>query len=97
MATIDLPLLPLGKGRDLDAERGVECPGDLPAASDPDLVERARATRSGSDAAGRSPGHSTPRSLLRSVPRPSGRSGRSTVVMVPILFVELPGQSSAPL
>lgn len=42
MTTIDLPLLPLGKGRDLVAERGVECPGDLPAASDPDLVERAR-------------------------------------------------------
>ena len=35
----------LGKGRDLDAERGVECPGDLPAASDPDLVERARAAK----------------------------------------------------
>ena len=42
MSIIDLPLLPLGKGRDLDAERGVECPEDLPAASDPDLVERAR-------------------------------------------------------
>jgi quinolinate synthase len=45
MTAIDLPLLPLGKGRDLDAERGVECPGDLPAASDPDLVERARAAK----------------------------------------------------
>src|SRR6476660_5826049 len=45
MATIDLPLLPLGKGTDLTAERGVECPGDLPAASDPDLVERARAAK----------------------------------------------------
>src|SRR6476620_2376794 len=45
MATIDLPLLPLGKGRDLDAERGVECPGDLPAASDPDLVARAEAAK----------------------------------------------------
>ncbi|PVG82715.1 quinolinate synthase [Nocardioides gansuensis] len=42
MTTIDLPLLPLGKGRDLTTERGVECPGDLPAASDPDLVARAR-------------------------------------------------------
>ena len=42
MNVVDLPLLPLGKGRDLEAERGVECPGDLPAASDPDLVERAR-------------------------------------------------------
>ncbi len=42
MSIVDLPLLPLGKGRDLDAERGVECPGDLPAASDPDLVARAR-------------------------------------------------------
>jgi quinolinate synthase len=45
MSLVDLPLLPLGKGRDLDAERGVECPGDLPAASDPDLVERARAAK----------------------------------------------------
>lgn len=45
MTTIDLPLLPLGKGRDLDAERGVECPGDLPAASDPDLVARALAAK----------------------------------------------------
>jgi quinolinate synthase len=41
----DLPLLPLGKGRDLDAERGVECPGDLPAASDPGLVARAVAAK----------------------------------------------------
>ncbi|MBE7323311.1 quinolinate synthase NadA [Nocardioides sp. Y6] len=45
MTTIDLPLLPLGKGRDLDSERGVECPGDLPAPSDPHLVERARAAK----------------------------------------------------
>ena len=45
MSTVDLPLLPLGRGRDLGSERGVECPGDLPAASDPDLVERARAAR----------------------------------------------------
>lgn len=45
MTTIDLPLLPLGKGRDLTSERGVECPGDLPAASDPDLVARARAAK----------------------------------------------------
>jgi quinolinate synthase len=45
MTTIDLPLLPLGRGRDLDSERGVECPGDLPPASDPTLVERARAAK----------------------------------------------------
>jgi quinolinate synthase len=45
MSAIDLPLLPLGRGRDLTAERGVECPGDLPPASDPDLVERARAAK----------------------------------------------------
>ena len=44
-STVDLPLLPLGPGKDLGAERGVECPGDLPAASDPDLVERARAAK----------------------------------------------------
>jgi quinolinate synthase len=45
MTTVDLPLLPLGKGKDLGAERGVECPGDLPAASDPDLVARATAAK----------------------------------------------------
>ncbi|KRD36929.1 MULTISPECIES: quinolinate synthase NadA [Oerskovia] len=39
------PLLLLGQGRDLASERGVECTGELPAASDPDLVERARAAR----------------------------------------------------
>jgi quinolinate synthase len=38
-------LLLLGRGRDLLSERGVECPGDLPAPSDPDLVDRARAAR----------------------------------------------------
>ncbi|WP_375433388.1 quinolinate synthase NadA [uncultured Friedmanniella sp.] len=32
----------LGRGSDPRSERGVECPGDLPAASDPGLVERAR-------------------------------------------------------
>jgi len=45
MTTVDLPLLPLGRGIDLDSERGVDCPGDLPPASDPDLVERARAAK----------------------------------------------------
>ncbi|SFC07234.1 quinolinate synthetase [Nocardioides terrae] len=45
MTTVDLPLLPLGRGIDLDSERGVECPGDLPPASDPTLVERARAAK----------------------------------------------------
>ncbi|MEA2207426.1 MAG: quinolinate synthase, partial [Blastocatellia bacterium] len=40
--TVELPLLPLGLGTDRSSERGVECPGDLPAASDPDLVARAR-------------------------------------------------------
>lgn len=38
-------LLLLSRGADLASERGVECPGDLPAASDPGLVERARAAR----------------------------------------------------
>ncbi|MBI1377659.1 MAG: quinolinate synthase NadA [Frankiales bacterium] len=37
-----LALLLLGRGADPQSERGVECPGDLPAPSDPDLVERAR-------------------------------------------------------
>ncbi len=45
VSIIDLPLLPLGRGKDLGTERGVECPGDLPAASDPTLVERARAAK----------------------------------------------------
>ena len=40
-----LALLLLGHGSDPDSERGVECPGDLPAPSDPDLVERARAAK----------------------------------------------------
>jgi quinolinate synthase len=38
-------LLLLGRGADPDSERGVECPGGLPAASDPDLVQRARAAK----------------------------------------------------
>jgi quinolinate synthase len=38
-------LLLLGRGVDAESERGVECPGDLPPASDPTLVERARAAR----------------------------------------------------
>jgi len=38
-------LLLLGKRTDPMSERGVDCPGDLPAASDPGLVERARAAK----------------------------------------------------
>jgi quinolinate synthase len=38
-------LLLLGRATDPDSERGVDCPGALPAASDPTLVERARAAR----------------------------------------------------
>jgi quinolinate synthase len=37
-----LALLLLGRSRDDASERGVDCPGDLPLASDPTLVERAR-------------------------------------------------------
>ena len=40
-----LALLLLGRGSDPDSERGVDCPGDLPPASDPDLVARARAAK----------------------------------------------------
>jgi quinolinate synthase len=40
-----LPLLVLGRGVDAASERGVDCPGSLPAASDPDLVARARAAK----------------------------------------------------
>jgi len=38
-------LLLLGRGSDPDSERGVDCPGELPPASDPTLVERARAAK----------------------------------------------------
>jgi quinolinate synthase len=40
-----LALLLMGRENDLGSERGVECPGDLPAASDPDLAERARVAK----------------------------------------------------
>ncbi|WP_405084518.1 quinolinate synthase NadA [Microbispora sp. NBC_01389] len=40
-----LPLFILGQGTDAHSERGVDCPGELPAASDPALVERARAAK----------------------------------------------------
>ena len=39
-------LLLLGATRDLASERGVSCPGDLPAPSDPQLHERAKSARS---------------------------------------------------
>ena len=38
-------LLLMGRGRDLGSERGVSCDGELPAASDPTLVARAKAAR----------------------------------------------------
>ena len=38
-------LLVLGQGSDLKSERGVSCDGELPAASDPHLVERATIAR----------------------------------------------------
>ncbi|MFB9880106.1 quinolinate synthase NadA [Planobispora siamensis] len=37
-----LPLFVLGRSADPHSERGVDCPGELPPASDPALVERAR-------------------------------------------------------
>ncbi|MEO3763499.1 quinolinate synthase NadA [Streptomyces sp. B8F3] len=40
-----LALLLLGREADPSSERGVDCPGDLPAPSDPGLVERARAAK----------------------------------------------------
>ncbi|HET6212505.1 MAG TPA: quinolinate synthase NadA [Micromonosporaceae bacterium] len=40
-----LALLLLGQGSDAGSERGVDCPGALPAPSDPNLVERARAAK----------------------------------------------------
>jgi quinolinate synthetase complex, A subunit len=44
-ASTPLALLLLGRDADPESERGVDCPGELPAASDPDLVRRARAAR----------------------------------------------------
>jgi quinolinate synthase len=41
----DSPLLLLGRRSDSATERGVVCPGDLPAPDDPALGERARAAR----------------------------------------------------
>ncbi len=40
-----LALLLLGQGNDPQTEKGVECPGALPAASEPDLVARAERAR----------------------------------------------------
>ncbi len=40
-----LALLLMGRDEDLRSERGVSCPGELPLASDPDLVERAHAAK----------------------------------------------------
>src|SRR4051794_30942608 len=40
-----LALLLLGQASDAGSERGVDCPGELPAASDPTLVARARAAK----------------------------------------------------
>ena len=42
---INTALLLLGRGTDPRSERGVDCPGDLPPASDPHLVERASAAK----------------------------------------------------
>src|SRR2546423_433380 len=44
-APTPVSLLLLGRGADPRSERGVECPGDLPPASDPDLVARAEAAK----------------------------------------------------
>src|SRR5206468_11771627 len=38
-------LLLLGRGADPSSERGVDCPGELPPPSDPDLVARAAAAK----------------------------------------------------
>ncbi|GIH28836.1 quinolinate synthase A [Acrocarpospora phusangensis] len=45
MTTTSLPLFVLGQGTDPHSERGVDCPGELPPASDPTLVARARAAK----------------------------------------------------
>ncbi|MCI0686358.1 MAG: quinolinate synthase NadA [Sporichthyaceae bacterium] len=40
-----ISLMLLGRGTDPFTERGVECPGDLPAAADPALADRAKAAK----------------------------------------------------
>jgi quinolinate synthase len=45
VTTTHLPLLFLGHDADPSSEKGVDCPGSLPPASSPDLVERARAAK----------------------------------------------------
>src|SRR4029450_440186 len=50
-------VLLLGRGSAPATERGVECPGDLPAASDPDLVERAAVAKAKLDDQGFVLGH----------------------------------------
>ncbi|MEV0820216.1 quinolinate synthase NadA [Nonomuraea rubra] len=42
VAQTGLPLYVLGRGADPHSEKGVDCPGELPPASDPELVDRAR-------------------------------------------------------
>jgi quinolinate synthase len=44
-ASTPLALLLLGRGSDPESERGVDCPGELPPASDPTLVARAAAAK----------------------------------------------------
>ena len=52
----------LQKGeRDLNSERGVSCDGELPAASDPQLVERAKAARAALGSKAMDLGHHYPR------------------------------------
>jgi quinolinate synthase len=45
VAHTPLALLMLGRQADVDSERGVDCPGELPPASDPSLVARAVAAK----------------------------------------------------
>lgn len=45
VAPTPLALLLLGRDADRGSERGVDCPGDLPPASDPSLVARAQAAK----------------------------------------------------
>ena len=80
-------LLLLGRGSDPRSERGVDCPGDLPAPSDPDLVARAAggqgrarrprsscsATTTSATRSSSSPTSPATRSSSPARPRPAGR------------------------
>ena len=68
-----LALLLLGRGTDPASERGVDCPGALPAPSDPDLVARAERAKAALGDRVFVLGHHYQRCLLYTSPSPRDR------------------------